>query len=113
MKLGKRIVVNCIFGLAVLLSALSTSGQQLYDPYMWEPLPVGAPEWMKEIEKNPSGVNFTEIQRQFNDWRAKDVDVRVRTLDHKQVVNYYRRWMSSYRQYAGADGVIRLPKMTD
>ena len=113
MKLGKRIVVNSILSLAILLPAMSSWGQQLYDPYMWEPLPAGAPEWMKKIETDPSGVNFTEIQSLFNDWRAKDVDVRVRTLDHKQVVNYYRRWMSSYRQYAGADGVIRLPKMSD
>lgn len=84
----------------------------LYDPYMWEKLPNQAPEWMREIERNPSGVNFLEVQRLFNEWKAQDVDVRVRTVENKQVVNYYRRWMSAYRKYAQPDGTIRLPEMS-
>lgn len=80
-----------------------------YDPYMPEPLPVGAPEWMNAIAENPSGVNFHEMQRRFNEWTANDVNVRVRTVDNKQVVNFYRRWMSAYRKYVAPDGSILLP----
>lgn len=86
-----------------------TSRQALFDPYLAEPLPLGAPEWMQSIVDSPSSVNFYEMQRLFSDWRAADVNVRVRTLDNKQVVNFYRRWMSSYRNYVSADGTIVLP----
>ncbi len=121
-----------IFCVSTLLNAVSASGQDavskvssgevvnvakqtplLYDPYMREPLPADAPEWMKEIEKNPSGVNFAEMQRRFNRWKAEDVDVRVRTIENKPVVNFYRRWMSSYSRFAAADGTIRLPQMSE
>lgn len=91
---------------------LSAPDSQLYDPYMWEPLPAEAPAWMKDIEKNPSGVNFFEMQCLFDEWKAQDVNVRVRTIENKQVVNYYRRWMSSYQQYVDASGIIRLPSIT-
>ena len=62
-----------------------------YDPYFVEALPLGAPGWMQRIAINPSGVNFKEMQLLYNEWRAADDDVRVRTVDNKQVVNYYRR----------------------
>ena len=71
--------------------------QQKFDPYFVEALPLGAPEWMQRIAADPAGVNFKEMQRLYNEWRAADDDVRVRTVDHKQVVNYYRRWMAAYR----------------
>ncbi|MBQ8695546.1 MAG: hypothetical protein IJ513_07895 [Bacteroidaceae bacterium] len=80
-----------------------------FDPYFREPLPLNAPEWMKRIVKNPSGVNFNEMQRLFNEWRASDVDVRVKTVDHKPAFNFYRRWMAAYRKYVAPDGSIVLP----
>ena len=80
-----------------------------FDPYFREPLPLSAPEWMKRIVKNPSGVNFNEMQRLFNEWRASDVDVRVKTVDHKPAFNFYRRWMAAYRKYVAPDGSIVLP----
>ena len=73
--------------------------QLKYDPYFVEALPLDAPEWMARIAADPSGVNFKEMQRLYNEWRAADDNVRVRTVDNKQVVNYYRRWMAAYRDY--------------
>ncbi len=80
-----------------------------FDPYFREPLPLSAPGWMREIAENPSGVNFNEMQRLFNEWRASDVDVRVKTVDHKPAFNFYRRWMAAYRKYVAPDGSIVLP----
>ena len=87
--------------------------EKLYDPYMPEPLPKGAPEWMKAIDENPSGVNFNEMQRLYQEWTASDVDVRVRIVENKQVVNYFRRWSSAYKKYAQPDGTIQLPTMEE
>lgn len=96
------------------LTAHSDSVAQLYyDPYMAEPLPESAPEWMKEIEANPSGVNFYLMQRLFKEWTAKDVDARVKTVENKPAVNFYRRWMSAYRDYVAADGTISLPTIDE
>ena len=80
-----------------------------YDPYFVEALPLNAPEWMQRIANNPSGVNFKEMQHFYNEWRAADDNVRVRTVDNKQVVNYYRRWSAAYRDYVAPDGSIVLP----
>ena len=82
-----------------------------YDPYFVEALPLGAPGWMQRIAADPSGVNFKEMQQLYNEWRAADDDVRVRTVDNKPVVNYYRRWMAAYRDYVAPDGSIALPSM--
>ena len=99
------IILTVIFSFAVNVSV----AQHLYDPYFREPLPATAPEWMKQIEKNPTGVNFHEMQRLFNDWKATDVDVRVKTVDKKAAVNFFRRWLSAYRGFVAADGTIKLP----
>lgn len=85
--------------------------QHLYDPYFKEPLPSTAPEWMKQIEQNPVGVNFYEMQRLFNEWKAGDVDARVKTIENKPAVNFYRRWMAAYRDFVAPDGTICLPTM--
>ena len=82
-----------------------------YDPYFVEALPLGSPVWMQRIAADPAGVNFKEMQQLYNEWRAADDDVRVRTVDNKQVVNYYRRWMAAYRDYVAPDGTIALPSM--
>ena len=82
-----------------------------FDPYFREPLPATAPEWMRQIAENPSGVNFHEMQRLFNEWRANDVDVRVKTVENKPAVNFYRRWMAAYRRFVANDGTIVLPTM--
>ncbi len=80
-----------------------------YDPYTREPLPADAPAWMQEIEANPSGVNYARMDSLFADWMANDVDARVKTLEKKPAVNFYRRWMKAYRPFVGADGFIHLP----
>ena len=101
------IVLNIIFSFALN----NSFAQQLYNPYMSEPLPLTAPEWMKQIEKNPTGVNFHEMQSLFNEWKASDVDVRVKTVENKPAVNFYRRWMAAYRDFVAPDGTIKLPTM--
>lgn len=80
-----------------------------FDPYFAEPLPLGAPDWMKRIAESPSGVNFHEMQSLFNEWKASDVNVRVKTVDNKPAYNFYRRWMAAYREYVAPDGSIVLP----
>ena len=46
-----------------------------FDPYFREPLSLTAPEWMRRIVENPSGVNFHEMQQLFNEWKANDINV--------------------------------------
>lgn len=81
----------------------------LYDPYMREPLPLDAPAWLQEIASNPSGVNYLRMDSLFVDWMAKDADARVKTIDKKPAVNFYRRWAKAYKPFVGADGFIHLP----
>ncbi|MBQ3575826.1 MAG: hypothetical protein IJA28_00235, partial [Coprobacter sp.] len=97
----------------IMLQSIANSTEKFYDPYMPEPLPQNAPEWMKAIAENPSGVNFYEMQEKYQKWTANDVDVRVRIVENKQVVNFYRRWMSAYRGYVTSDGTIKLPTMEE
>ena len=80
-----------------------------FDPYFAEPLPLSAPDWMKRIAESPSGVNFHEMQSLFNEWKASDVNVRVKTVDNKPAYNFYRRWMAAYREHVAPDGSIVLP----
>ena len=82
-----------------------------YDPYFVETLPLGAPGWMRRIAADPAGVNFKEMQLLFNDWKASDVNVRVKTVEHKPAYNFYRRWMAAYRDFVAEDGTIELPSM--
>ena len=100
-----------LFTILVVAIALCNNviAQQLYDPYLPEPLPATAPQWMKAIAENPTGVNFVEMQRLFNEWKASDVDVRVKTVENKPAVNFYRRWMAAYRDFVAPDGSIKLP----
>ena len=80
-----------------------------FDPYFLEALPVTAPDWMRRIAEDPTGVNFHEMQRLYNDWRASDINIWVKTVDNKPAVNYYRRWMAAYRNHVAQDGTIVLP----
>ncbi|WP_081964741.1 hypothetical protein [Porphyromonas sp. COT-290 OH860] len=106
-----------VFFFSLLLhSASLLSGQetQLYfDPYVPEPLPSGSPEWLREIELNPSGVNYFKMDSLFRDWCAKDIDARVKTLERKPAVNFYRRWAKAYRDFVNAEGRIVLPQQED
>lgn len=105
----KKLTIALFFILAFAVNY--SSAQQKYDPYFPEPLPLTAPEWMRQIEKNPSGVNFHEMQRLFNEWKAVDVDARVKTVENKPAVNFYRRWLAAYRDFVAPDGSIELPTM--
>ena len=101
MKLRKFLFVAGLFSFLSIhaqdtaVSAIGTASgairnqRVLYDPYMAEPLPLTAPEWMKRISDNPSGVNFYEMQQLFNEWKASDVNVRVKTVDHKPEGGFY------------------------
>ena len=84
-----------------------------YNPYTPEPLPANAPKWMRQIADNPSGVNFCQMDSLFNRWMSLDVNARVKTLDNKPAVNFYRRWMKAYKPYVGTDGYIHLPTMAE
>lgn len=84
-----------------------------FDPYMREPVPKDAPEWMRDIADNPSGVNYNQMQRLFKEWTAVDVDARVKTVDKKQTVNFFRRWASAYRRFVSSDGTIVLPTSSE
>lgn len=93
--------------------AMAQNGQQFYDPYLSEPVPESSPEWLNDIAENPSGVNFYEMQRKYSEWIAEDVDARVKTIENKPAVNFYRRWMAAYRDYVAPDGSIKLPSMQE
>ncbi|MBR2638660.1 MAG: hypothetical protein IKD40_07460 [Bacteroidaceae bacterium] len=87
--------------------------RNLYSPYMAEPLPATAPDWMKAISDSPSKVNFYNMQKKFIEWTSQNVDARVKTVEYKQAVNFYRRWMSAYRKYVSHDGTIVLPTIDE
>ena len=110
-KIYKMMIKKKLFiTLTILLSFGGHSvAQQFYDPYFKEALPATAPEWMKQIADNPSGVNFYYMQRLFKEWKAADVNVRVKTVENKPAVNFYRRWMAAYRDFVAPDGTICLP----
>ena len=93
--------------------AVAENRVQTYNPYMSEPLPQSAPQWLSEIAENPAGVNFYEMQRLYGQWIADDVDARVKTVENKPAVNFYRRWMDAYRKYVAPDGSIRLPSIQE
>ncbi len=93
--------------------AVKAQDVDYYQPYSPEPLPKNAPEWFHEIYKNPSKVNFHQMELLFRDWLAKDVNARVKTLDKKPAVNFYRRWAKAFRPYAQADGRIVLPTIKE
>lgn len=85
----------------------------VFDPYTREPLPATAPTWMRAIADDPSGVSYRQMDSLFNEWMAIDINARVKTIDKKQAVNFYRRWMKAYRPYVGGDGYIHLPTMQE
>lgn len=104
--------------MSILVAWMATSNahaqsELLFDPYSREPLPAGSPTWMQEIAADPAGVSYRKMDSLFNHWLATDNDARVKTLDRKPAVNFYRRWMKAYRPYVGGDGYIHLPTMQE
>lgn len=103
--------------LSALLLACAVGAQaqtsDVIDPYVHEPLPAGAPAWMAEISKNPTGVNFREMQQLYRDWLISDPDARAKTREKKPIVNYYRRWQRAYERFVGEDGMIHLPTVAE
>lgn len=97
--------------LTLLLGNSLTNAQNVeyYDPYNHVALPAVAPQWMEEIEKNPSGVNFFKMDSLYNDWLNRDWDAKIKTVDKKPAVNYYRRWRKAYLPYVDREGNIVLP----
>ena len=102
-----------ILFLSAFVFAENAVAQRLYDLYMPEPLPASAPEWMQAIVDNPTGVNYTAMQRRFKEWCAADVNVRVKTVENKPAVNFFRRWSAAYRDFVAPDGSIKLPTVEE
>lgn len=99
-----------------LVGAFSTAvaqQAQMFTPYTPEPLPTSAPRWMEAIASDPTGVNYAQMDSLFQDWLASDVDARVKTLERKPAVNFYRRWARAVRGYVDQDGRIVLPTMAE
>ncbi|WP_051617650.1 hypothetical protein [Prevotella sp. HUN102] len=107
----KQITFNWLLLLlvAVVPGQSWSQSARIFDPYTPEPLPVDAPAWMSEIAKNPSSANFRKMDSLFRAWLANDVDARVKTIERKPAVNFYRRWEKAYRPYVGGNGRIVLP----
>lgn len=105
------LALRLLIAASVLLAerGIAQTPQTIFDPYSPEPLPLGAPAWMREIADNPSGVNYARMDSLFSLWMQNDVDARVKTVEKKPAVNFYRRWSKAYAPYADKDGVIRLP----
>lgn len=97
----------------VSITDARAQSELLLDPYAREPIPVGAPVWMQDIAKDPTGVNYHKMDSLFTLWQAADNDARVKTPDRKPAVNYYRQWMKAYRPCVGTDGYIHLPTVKE
>lgn len=106
-NMKKTLIASLLLASPMLI--LAQHATPLYDPYMREPLPQDAPAWMQASAQDPAGVRYATMDSLFADWLAKDVDARVKTIDKKPAVNFYRRWMKAYRSFVGADGYIHLP----
>lgn len=107
--------IACLSLLAACIAVTGVRAQSdvVFDPYTREPIPANAPTWMREIVDDPSGVSYRKMDSLFNEWLAVDINARVKTMDKKPVVNFYRRWMKAYRPYVGGDGYIHLPTMQE
>lgn len=70
-------------------NGIAQTHQTIFDPYSPEPLPLGAPTWMRAIADNSSGVNYARMDSLFTLWMQKDVDARVKTVEKKPAVNFY------------------------
>lgn len=111
--LPRKLAYVGVLSACIAVSDANAQTQIPFDPYAREPLPAGAPAWMQEIADNPAGVRYSKMDSLFNDWLAKDVNARVKTLDRKPAVNFFRRWKKAYRSNVGADGYIHLPTMQE
>src|SRR3712207_8258050 len=99
----KKFLYMSLFTALFTVSSMRAQAPLMFDPYAREPLPLGAPTWMREIVDDPSRVNFRKMETLFNEWLATHINARVKTLDKKPAVNFYRRWMKAYRSYVGPD----------
>lgn len=104
-----RLLIITISLMLFVIVGVAQTTQPTFDPYTPEPLPFGAPAWMQEIADNPSGVNYTRMDSLFVLWMQNDVDARVKTVEKKPAVNFYRRWRKAYAPYVGVGGIIHLP----
>lgn len=109
----KKLLCMSLFIALFAVGDVSAQSQLTFDPYTREPLPSDAPTWMREIATDPAGVSYRKMDSLFNVWLATDINARVKTLDRKPAVNFYRRWMKAYRPYVGGDGYIHLPTMQE
>ncbi|MDD1524419.1 hypothetical protein CYV15_09405 [Riemerella anatipestifer] len=89
--------------------------QELYDPYTPEYFSVSKedPAWLQLIVDNPSGVNFFEMEKKFDEWLDSDPDARRKTPEKKPAVNFYRRWQKAYKPFVNRNGDIVLPTKKD
>ncbi|MGQ2117911.1 fibronectin type III domain-containing protein [Ornithobacterium rhinotracheale] len=92
-----------------LLGQNVPSSEELYDPYMPEYFAGKDPAWLQDIQKNPRGVNFYEMEKKYQEWLASDPDAKKKTLDKKPAVNFYRRWRKAYAPFVDSKGNIVLP----
>lgn len=109
----KKFLYMSLFTACFAVNSMRAQAPLMFDPYAREPLPLGAPTWMRAIVDDPSGVNYRQMDSLFSEWLATDINARVKTLDKKPAVNFYRRWMKAYRSYVGPDGFIHLPTMQE
>ncbi|MCK0199959.1 fibronectin type III domain-containing protein [Ornithobacterium rhinotracheale] len=91
-----------------LLGQNVPSSEELYDPYMPEYFAGKDPAWLQDIQKNPRGVNFYEMEKKYQEWLASDPDAKKKTLDKKPAVNFYRRWRKAYAPFVDSKGNIVL-----
>ncbi|WP_020608198.1 WD40/YVTN/BNR-like repeat-containing protein [Riemerella columbina] len=106
------------YGLIILAFLMSigycnAQTQELYDPYTPEYFTGNDPAWLQEIQKNPRGVNFFEMERKFQEWLASDPDAKKKTPEKKPAVNFYRRWRRAYEPFVNNKGEIVLPKKSE
>lgn len=91
------------------LKAQTPDSKVYYDPYERAALPAMAPVWMQQIVQNPTGVNVHTMDSLFNDWLDKDWEAKIKTVDKKPAVNFFRRWRKAYQPYIQPNGQIQLP----
>lgn len=110
----KKSFFTTILLFVIFANFQTTNAQkQYYDPYQHFALPPSAPKWMEEIEINPAGVNFFKMDSLYNDWINKDWDAKIKTVEKKPAVNFYRRWRKAYLPYVDKNGNIVLPELNE
>lgn len=67
-NMPKKFLYISLFTACFAVNSMRAQAPLMFDPYAREPLPLGAPTWMRAIVDDPSGVNYRQMDSLFSEW---------------------------------------------